>query len=109
MNTQIPEEESRFAELVVQQGYLSAEQVHDAVEKYRGQVAAGDTEKPTVAKVLISEGLLLRSLAEALVRHIKSGEPLPPPIRRSAPRAAEPQPDEHHAERKAMLAGMGAL
>ncbi|MFH0939863.1 MAG: serine/threonine-protein kinase [Planctomycetota bacterium] len=78
MTSAIPEIQVQFAQLVMQQRFISPEQLRSSFELYRRYWAAGG-ETPSLGRILVARRLLTLPKAEAILRHIMKGEPMPPP------------------------------
>ncbi len=88
MATNIPEDQLRFSQLAVKQGWIQPEQARAAMElSLRYQTRGG--EVPSIARILVSKCWLGREQGEQILRHIHAGEPLPAPAR-PAPTASAP-------------------
>ena len=87
----IPDTQVQFAQLAVKQKLVSPEQVRTALELFRRYQKAGG-ETPSIGRILVQKGLLNRSQAEVLLRHLMKGEPLPPANAVSERRQAAPPP-----------------
>ncbi|HYF51631.1 MAG TPA: serine/threonine-protein kinase [Planctomycetota bacterium] len=84
----IPTLHAHFAQLAVQQRFISPEQVRSAVELFRRYEAAGGDDVPSLSRILVSRKLLSMQKAELLLRHLIHGEPLPPPQTAAKPAPA---------------------
>src|SRR6185295_539414 len=78
MATNIPDEQLRFSQLAVKQGWIVPEQARAAMELYRRYQEKGG-EQPSIARILVNKGFIGRKQGEQILRHIHKGEPLPPP------------------------------
>lgn len=75
MATIIPEEQLRFSQLAVKQGWIQPEQARAAMElSLRYQSSGGDV--PSIARILVNKGWLDHAQGEKILRHIHAGEPL---------------------------------
>ena len=79
MATNIPEEQLRFSQLAVKQGWIQPEQARAAMELTRRFQSRGG-EVPSIARILVNKGWLGRKQGEQILRHIHNGEPLPAPV-----------------------------
>lgn len=77
MATNIPENDLRFSQLAVKQGWIQPEQARTAMELYLRYQSKGG-EAPSIGRILVNKGFLGRKQGEQLLRHILKGEPLPP-------------------------------
>jgi predicted Ser/Thr protein kinase len=72
----IPQDQARFAQLALEQRFISPEQVRAAVELHRRYAAHGG-DVPSVGRILVQRRLISLTKAELILRNIISGDPLP--------------------------------
>jgi hypothetical protein len=94
MMTGIPHDQAKFAQLAIQQCFISPEQVRSAVDLYHRYTKAGG-EIPSVGRILVQRRLISLTKAELLLRHILKGEPLPdvPPASQNGAKLQPPATD----------------
>ncbi|MEI6232719.1 MAG: serine/threonine-protein kinase [Planctomycetota bacterium] len=133
MATNIPEEQLRFSQLAVKQGWIQPEQARAAMELARRYQTRGG-EVPSIARILVNKGWMSRKQGEQILRHIHNNEallaPVPPapmipkapvvpvgvpalatpaaPVPKN-PLPLPPKPAPKKDSESAILAGMGAL
>ncbi len=88
MATNIPEEQLRFSQLAVKQGWIQPDQARMAMELYRRYQEKGG-EVPSIGRILVNRGWLGRKQGEQILRHIYKSEALPSNTP-SAPSAPQP-------------------
>ena len=133
MATNIPEEQLRFSQLAVKQGWIQPEQARAAMELARRYQTRGG-EVPSIARILVNKGWMSRKQGEQILRHIHNNEALlaPVPLAPMIPKAPvvpvgvpalatpaapvpknplplPPKPAPKKDSESAILAGMGAL
>lgn len=87
MATNIPEEQLRFSQLAVKQGWIQPEQARAAMELARRYQTRGG-EVPSIARILVNKGWIGRKQGEQILRHIHTNQPLPA-AQTAAPKAPE--------------------
>ena len=78
MATNIPENDLRFSQLAVKQGWILPDQARTIMELYLRFQARGG-EVPSIGRILVNKGFIGRKQGEQILRHIYKGEPLPAP------------------------------
>lgn len=79
MATNIPENDLRFSQLAVRQGWILPDQARTIMELYLRYQARGG-EVPSIGRILVNKGFIGRKQGEQILRYIHKGEPLPAPV-----------------------------